>query len=224
MYVKRIMSLLALAGMLGWGAADRTAAQSEAAPSGATKIELSQGTRARYKVAERLVGVDFGNDTTGTTEAVTGVIVIDADGSIDASQSNLTVDLRTLTSDQQFRDMYLQSNVLETETYPLLEFVPRRAVGMPFPLPMGTKIPNSDLVAPQAAGFSLIGDMTLHGVTQEVTWTVVSTISAESVSGQASTSVTFSTFGLSKPAVRLLASADDNIRLEVEFRATRSAM
>src|SRR5687768_5466378 len=150
--------------------------QGAAAQASGVRLELGQGSKARYKVAERLVGVDFGNDAVGTTEAVSGVIVIKADGTIDGSQSKITVDMRTLASDQQLRDMYLHGNVLHTQKFPTLEFVPKRAEVLPFPLPNGTPIPNTKIVMPQAAGFKLVGDITFHGVTHEATWTVVSSI------------------------------------------------
>ena len=134
------------------------------------------------------------------------------------------MDLRTLKSDQALRDIYLQRSVLETAKFPLLEFVPRRTTGLPAQLPVGTPIPNTTIVMPSALGFQLVGDMTLHGVTKEATWSVVSTTTADTVAGRATTTVLFSTFGLPKPVVPLLLSADDKIQIEVEFRGKRSAM
>jgi hypothetical protein len=64
--------------------------------------------------------------------------------------------------------------------------------------------------------------MTMHGVTREVTWSVVATASAEAVSGRAKTTVQFSTFNLTKPSVPLLLSVEDKITLEVEFRGKRT--
>jgi len=222
--MRHVAAALTVAGALAYGPAwISTEARQAAAPAGPVKIELTEG-KARYKVGERLVGVDFGNDAVGTTEAVTGTIVLKADGSIDASQSKITVDMRTLKSDQALRDLFLQSSVLETKQYPTLEFVPTTAAGLPFPLPMGTPVPKTTIIMPQAAGFKLTGNMTFHGVTKPVTWNVVSTISADAVAGRATTEITFETFGLTKPKVPLLASAEDTIRLELEFKASRSSM
>ena len=67
-----------------------------------------------------------------------------------------------------------------------------------------------------------VGDMTLHGVTAEVTWNVAATVTGETIAGRALTSFPFSTFNLTKPSVPLLASADDKIQLEVEFRCKRT--
>ena len=218
----QFISVLAMAGIVAGTFTAPIVAQTAAKPSGATRLEITTG-KARYKVAEKMVGIDTGNDATGTTETVTGVIVLKADGSIDGAQSKITVALSSLKSDQELRDMYVQGYVLQTEKFPTLEFVPTKAVGMPFPLPMGKPLPQTKITNyPEAAAFKLVGNMTLHGVTKEVTWNIVSTMNNENVSGQASTTVQFAMFNLTKPKVPLLASVHDDIRLEVEFRAKRT--
>jgi polyisoprenoid-binding protein YceI len=183
-------------------------------PTKPAKLEIAEGSKARYKVREQLAGINFPSDAVGTTEAVTGVIVLNPDGSIDASRSKLTVDLRTLKSDQQMRDGYIQGRTLETEKYPTIEFVPRKTVGLPSPLPSGMQA---------QAGFQLIGDLTLHGVTKEVTWNVVATF-ADQVAGRATTTLQFGTFNLTKPSLARLMSVDDKIELEIEFKCRRSAL
>ena len=184
-------------------------------PTKPHKLEVTTGTRARYKVREQLAGISFPSDAVGTTEAVTGAIVIKPDGSIDAAQSKLTVDLKTLTSDQQMRDGYIQNRTLETAKFPTMEFVPKRAVGLPAPLPAGMQA---------QAGFQLIGDVTLHGVTKEVTWNVVATFGNELVGGRATTTIDYATFNLTKPSLARLVSVEDKIELEIEFRCKRTVM
>jgi hypothetical protein len=117
----------------------------------------------------------------------------------------------------------VQGYVLQTEKFPALEFVPTRAIGVPFPLPMGKPLPGTPIKNyTEAAAFKLVGTMTLHGVTREVTWNVVSTINNDTVSGQANTARQFAQFNMTKPSVPLLASVADDIRLEVEFRTKRT--
>lgn len=185
-------------------------------PPRASRLDLVEGTKARYIVGEQLVGVSFGNDAVGTTESVTGTIALGVDGSINSSQSKISVDLRSLQSDQQRRDAYLQRNTLQTEQFPTLEFVPKRGVGLPSPLPAPER--------PQAIGFQLVGDMTLRGVTKEVTWNVVATVTADAIAGRATTSFPFATFNLPKPSIPLLLSLEDKIDLEIEFRAKRTLL
>ena len=184
-------------------------------PTKPAKLEITEGTKARYKVREQLAGISFPSDAVGTTEAVTGTLVLNPDGSFDTAQSKLTVDLRTLKSDQQMRDGYIQRSTLETEKYPTIEFVPRRAVGLPVPLPAGMQA---------QAGFQLVGDLTLHGVTKEATWNVVATFGNDLVAGRATTTLAFPTFNLTKPSLARIMSVDDKIELEIEFRCKRSAL
>ena len=179
-----------------------------------SKCEFLEGTSARYKVGEQLVGIPFANEAVGSTQAVTGAIVLAADGTVNPAQSKITVDLKTLKSDQSLRDGYLQRNVLQTDKFPTLEFVPKRATGAPSPFPTAQR--------PQAMGVQLVGDMTLHGVTSEVTWNIATTVSGDAIAGRGLTSFTFSTFNLTKPTVPLLLSAEDKIQLEVEFRCKRT--
>jgi polyisoprenoid-binding protein YceI len=218
--------LLALTGVLALAAISAVAAQApgpaKPAPAGQSapaavdtsrpqRLELVSGTKARYKVREQLAGVSFPSDAVGTTEAVTGVIIVAADGSI-SSDSKVVVDLTTITSDQSLRDGYVRSRVFEVEKYPTLVFVPKRAVGLPAPLPEGMQA---------QAGFQLVGDMTLHGVTREITWNVVATFWKDTVAGRATTTMDFPTFNLAKPSLARLLSVDDKIELEIEFRAER---
>jgi polyisoprenoid-binding protein YceI len=182
-------------------------------PTKPAKLEIAPGTKARYKVREQLAGISFPSDAVGTTESVTGTIVLNADGSIDAARSKLTVDLRTLKSDQRMRDGYIQDRTLETQRFPTIEFVPRRAVGLPVPLPAGTQA---------QAGFQLIGDMTLHGVTSEATWNVVATFGNDEVAGRATTTIQFGTFKMAKPSLARIMSVDDKIELEIEFKCKRT--
>jgi polyisoprenoid-binding protein YceI len=184
-------------------------------PTKPHRIEITQGTTARYKVREQLAGISFPSDAVGTTSAVTGAIVIKPDGSIDVAQSKLTVDLKSLTSDQQMRDGYIQNRTLETAKFPTMEFVPKKAVGLPSPLPAGMQA---------QVGFQLIGDTTLHGVTKETTWNVVAVLGAEAVGGRATTTIDFATYGLTKPTLARLMSVEDKIELEIEFRAKRSVV
>ena len=96
---------------------------------------MTEGTTARYKVREQLAGVSFPSDAVDHDQRLSGVIVVNPDGSINAGQSKITVDLRTIRAISRCDDGYIQSRTLETEKFPTLELVPRRAVGLPAPLP-----------------------------------------------------------------------------------------
>ena len=201
-----------VAGVLFAGGLPSTAAQAPAAAqSGPVLLEVAAGTRAAYRVQEQFVGINFPNDASGSTEAVTGSLRIAPDGSIDSAQSKLSIDLRKLKSDQDMRDNFIRTRTLETDKFPMVEFVPRRIQGVPSPIPANGQ-----------AGFQMTGDMTVRGVTAEVTWNGIVTFSAQQLAGRATTNFDFAKFGLTKPAIGRLMSVDDKIILELEFRMKRT--
>lgn len=184
-------------------------------PTAGAKLDIIEGgSSATYRVIEQFVGVAFTNDAVGTTSLVTGTLSIQPDGAI-AAGSKLTVDLRGLRSDQDMRDGYVQNRVLETSKYPYAEFVP-------------TKIQGLDKLIPSAgqAGVVLTGNLTVHGVTKEVTFQGIATFNPRNntVAGVAKATLTFDQFGLTPPKISRLASLDSKIELELIYRLKRSLL
>lgn len=181
-------------------------AQPQAAP--AARIELTAGATATYRVREQLARLNLPNDAVGVT-AASGVLVIESDGAF-GQESALTVDLRALKSDESRRDAWLRENTLHTDRFPIARFVPKRQRGLTLPLP-----------AAGTVTFQLIGDMTLHGVTSELTWNVTARLSPGAAAGQATTRFPFAKFSIPVPKLLGLISVEDDIRLELDFKAKR---
>jgi polyisoprenoid-binding protein YceI len=186
--------------------------QAPAAAGAATRLEIVKGSKASYRVREQLARLNFPNDAVGSTESITGALVLGADGTFAADASKITVDLRTLKTDEDRRDAFIRDNTLETNRHPMAEFVPRRQKGLPSPLP-----------ASGNANFQLIGDMTLHGVTSEVIWDTAGTFAADTITAKASTRFNFAKFKIAIPKVFGLLSVDDDIKLELDVRLRRAA-
>jgi polyisoprenoid-binding protein YceI len=178
---------------------------------GPVTLQISDGTTASYRVQEQLAGINFPSEAVGASNVVTGMLYFNTDGSIDSSKSKLEFDLRTLKSDQEMRDGYVQRRTLETDKFPMAVFVPKTVQGLTFPLPGRGQ-----------AGFQMTGDLTVHGVTAPVTWSGITTFNRDTVAGRTKTSITFSQFGMMKPALDRLLSVDDKIELEVAFKFKKS--
>ncbi|MGA8554119.1 MAG: YceI family protein [Candidatus Acidiferrales bacterium] len=189
------------------------AAQSQNTPG--LKLDVITGTKATYRVREQLAGISFATDAVGSTDSVTGSLVLLPDGSFDPAKSKVTIDLRALKSDQDMRDAYVQNRTLETAKFPNAEFVPHKLQGVPSPLPAPDR-PTGQ------TGFQLVGDLTVHGVTKEVTLNGYATYNKDTVAGHAWTNFTFATFGLTKPTLARLLSVDDKIDLDIEFKLKRN--
>jgi polyisoprenoid-binding protein YceI len=183
------------------------------APAGSIRLTLvKDGSEARYKAREVLVGQTLPNDAIGATRDVAGTIVLGPNGQIVAGQSKVTVDLRTLKSDQGMRDGFLQRSTLNTSQFPNAEFAVKDVEGLPWPLPTSGE-----------ARFKLRGDLTLRGVTRPATWDVSATFTPQEVSGRATTVFTMSDFDIPVPRVPRVASIEDQITLEIDFKASRTA-
>ena len=181
-------------------------------PTAGARLEIAEGSSATYRVTEQFVGVAFTNEAEGTTNLVSGTLTIGADGTI-APGSKLTIDLRGLKSDQDQRDGFIQNRTLETAKFPNAEFVPTKVTGLEKMIPSTGQ-----------AGIALTGNLTIHGVTKEVTFQGIATFNPRnnSVAGRAKTSLTFDEFGLSQPKIGRLASVDNKIDLELVYRFKRS--
>jgi polyisoprenoid-binding protein YceI len=186
--------------------------RTQAPPPAATRLEVTAPSKATYRVREQLARLNLPNDAVGETAAVTGVLVIRADGTF-APDSKLSVDLRTVKSDESRRDAFLRENTLHTDKFPFTEFVPKRSTGLANPLP-----------ASGTAKFQLTGDMTVHGTTAEQTWDVTATFAAGTVTASATTRFTFGKYGITQPKLLGLISVEDDIRLELNIRLRRSTV
>ena len=173
---------------------------------------VPEGTEVRYRVREQLVGLSFPNDAVGATNAVDGAIVFDAQGRLVPGQSRVTVDLRTLRSDEPRRDNYLRRNTLETERYPTVTFLPAEARGLPVPLPASGTVP-----------FELVGDLTVKDVTRRVGWSATASFEGPRAAVRARTAFRFGDFGLRIPRVSVVLSVDDDIKLEADLVLRRGA-
>ncbi|HWV57392.1 MAG TPA: YceI family protein [Longimicrobiales bacterium] len=178
-------------------------------PAGVNEIRLTvapEGNEARYRVREQLARLSFPSDAVGATSSLTGSLVLNPDGSIVAEQSRFEVDLRTLTSDSDRRDGYIQRNTLRTDANPLAIFVPTEVHGLETPVP-----------GAQEVLFHLSGNLTINGVTRPITWEVRARTIENAIRGNARTEFTFGEFEMERPSVAAILSVQDNIRLEYDF-------
>ena len=189
------------------------AAQAQVQQGASIRLVIdSAASKASYHAHEQLVGRSLPTEAVGSTSSVSGSLVLAADGSIVADQSNISVDLSKLQSDESRRDNFIKSSTLQTSRFPMATFVPREAQGLPSPLPTSGQ-----------ATFQLVGDLTVHGVTRPATWQVTAQFGDGTVSGNATTSVNISDFGMSPPKAGPVLSIEDGLTLELAFTAAREA-
>lgn len=190
---------------------DCSAIQTDPAALGAASIYVVDPAQseARYIAEEELSGVGA-NTAVGSTKTIQGAFLFDADGN-PIPCSTIYVDVRTFESDSSRRDNFLRGNTLQSDQYPLAEF-------------MVTSIEDFTMPADgEETTFTLIGNFTLHGVTKTMAWTVTASRDGDTLSGSAKTEFDMADFNIEKPIVGSVLSIEDTIQLEIDLVATNSA-
>ncbi len=111
------------------------------------------GSTAQYRVDEVLFGQE--NTATGKTNDVTGTVVIDG---TTVKSADMSVDLTTVKSDESRRDNQFQGRIMNTAQFPTATFK------LTSPIDLGSVPAESTPITVSATG-----ELTLHGVTTQIT-------------------------------------------------------
>jgi polyisoprenoid-binding protein YceI len=163
---------------------------------------------ASFTVGEVLNGSP--NTVVGTSNQVAGQIALDQNNPASAQIGPIQVDARTLVTDNNFRNRAIANQILDTNNYEYITFTPKTLSGLPDQITYGTSYT-----------FKISGDLTIKGVTQQVTFdATVTPVDATHLKGSATTTVLYKDFGISIPQVRSVASVDNQVVLKIDFVAT----
>jgi polyisoprenoid-binding protein YceI len=160
--------------------------------------KVSTGSEAGYRVKEILFGQD--NTAAGRTSDVTGTVTIDG---TKATAAKVTVDLTTVTSDQDRRDAQFQGRIMDTANFPTATFE------LTEPADFGSLPPEGKVVTVKASG-----KLTLHGTTKTVTVDLQTKRSADSIQVVGSIPILFADYGIPNPSFGPISTEDHG---ELEF-------
>ncbi len=166
-------------------------------------------TTASYSVYENLVFENKpNNDAIGTTHSVSGSFKIRSDSSPLVANMNLQIDLRTLQSDSQRRDHFIQQNTLQTDTYPYATFVSVNTQGLPASYSNG-----------QTVQFQIIGNLTMHGKTNKEVFAVQGKVVGNTITGTATSTIYMTDFGMQPPNLANIAISQNKVTITLNFTA-----
>jgi polyisoprenoid-binding protein YceI len=166
-------------------------------------------SEVRFYINETLLGEP--KTVIGTTDQVAGDLLVDFDNPANSQLGLIRINVRTLSTDSELRNRALRGQILEADQpeYEFAEFVPISLTGLPDTVTIG-----------EAFTFQIIGDLTVHGETQTVTFDVtVNPVSHERLEGIAQTTVRYSDFDMSIPEAPGVAGIGDDVQLEIVFVA-----
>jgi len=172
---------------------------------------ITDKSKATIRVREQLVGVSLPSDAVLNATGAKGSFELKADGTF-TSESKITFELTTLSSDERDRDNFIKNDTLQVRQFPTAQFVPMKTSGLTLPL-----------AASGTFTFTLTGNMTIKGKTKEVTFDVTAKRDGSDLTATATANPSwkFGDFGMTAPSVpfRVL-SVTDEIRAAIDIVAT----
>jgi polyisoprenoid-binding protein YceI len=156
-----------------------------------------------YRVTEKLVANIAESTATGRTHDVTASMTIDDTTVRDVT---VTADLRTLESDNSFRDGRLHGSAIESDKFPEAKFV------LATPIVLTAQPAVGATITVQASG-----TLALHGVTRPVTISMQGRYDGRNVQVVGSLPIAFSDYGITAPTAPAVASVDDHGEMELQL-------
>lgn len=163
---------------------------------------------AGFRVQEQLAGIGA-KTAVGRTPKVTGTMTIDG---TTIPKATFEVDMTTLTSDDSRRDGQIRTQAIETSKFPKATFT------LSQPISLGS-IPADG----QQITVNAVGDLTLHGVTKQVTFPLEAQRTGDVIAVVGQLEIPFSDYSISKPTSVAVLSVDDKGIMEVQLFFTKTA-
>jgi len=184
---------------------DPSAAAADGAVAGTWTV--TDGSEAGYRVRERLANLPAESDAVGRTSDLSGTItVVKASDGAQLTAGEISIDTTTIASDEDRRDNRLRTEGLQTAQFPTATFTLTEPVDVPAAAIGGT-----------VTDLTLVGDLTLHGVTQSVEIPAQAQLTNGQIQVAGSLSFPLSDYDITAPNVGgfILSIADDGA---LEFR------
>jgi polyisoprenoid-binding protein YceI len=210
------------------GADNTTGTDTEAEPTSETDAGTSGGTNesgeaatassiifeivpaeseARFNIDEVLRGTP--TTVVGATDQVAGQFAVNPNDLSTTQVGIIQVNVRTLATDNQFRNRAIKNRILLTDDYEFITFTPQEVIGLPETGTVG-----------EPYTFQIVGDLTITDVAQQKTFEVTATaVSDTRIEATATTAFLYTDFELFIPDAPAVDTVDDEVRLEIEFVA-----
>lgn len=148
-----------------------------------------------YRVNEVLFGQK--NEAVGRTNKVTGSLTIDG---ATVSAVDLSVDMKSISSDSSQRDGQFQGRIMATSTYPTATFK------LTQPITLSAVPTDSSVVDAKATG-----DLTLHGVTKSVTFDLKAQRDGANIKVNGTIPIVFADYKIANPSAGPATTEDHGV-------------
>lgn len=170
-------------------------------------IDSTKST-ATYEIDETLSGTDV--HVVGVSPDIRGQIVLNAANPMASQVGPITINARTFKTDSERRDNTVGRAILMSED-PANEFIT-------FTVAKWFEVPEK-IVDGEEFFFSVVGNVTIAGKTQEVAFNGKATKTGAVLVGSAESVINYADFGLTIPKLPFLAWVDDKVAISLNFTA-----
>ena len=169
---------------------------------------VSGHSQASYSIREKFADLVSKVTAAGVTDQVEGLVVVDPQSEVFGQVITMTVNLRALRSDDESRDEKLAERWLVTNAYPHAYFT-------------STGIQNASSTYREGVEttFLLHGDLTIRDITRPVTFESRATLEADTLTGEATTTIRMTDFGIAPPDLLGFVTVEDEVKLTVNLVA-----
>ena len=159
-----------------------------------TWLATSEST-VGYRVKEVLGGVD--TEGVGRTNQVNGSLTIQETTLL---STVFEIDVASIKSDSSKRDSQFSGNIMDTATYPTAMF------RLLTPIELGSIPADGQSITATAQG-----ELTMHGVTQQVSFDVTAKIANGIIGVLGSIDITFADYGIANPSNAFVTTGDTGL-------------
>ncbi|HKV44992.1 MAG TPA: YceI family protein [bacterium] len=164
-------------------------------------------SRATYRIMESFMTLNTSQEIEGTTSAIQSEIVIDQADVRNTRVGPITIDIRTLKSDNMYRDDAIRTRWLESSKYPLAEFTPIEIRGLRGAYSRGRML-----------HLEIIGTLKLHGVVRPARFAMQVKWQGSMLTGHAASTLCLTDFGIRPPSLGVI-RVSNQAKVEIQFSA-----
>lgn len=163
---------------------------------GVTYVVVPDESQLTYTVVEKLAILPNESEAVGSTGSLSGEV------HLDGQPSTISVDMSTLTSNQDRRDGYVRDRIFNTD--PTVTFVVDDLSGLP------TSYQPGDTVS-----LTVTGTATVRGVSKPITFTVDGKFDGDELQLLGTTDFAWADFNIDPPNIQNIVQVHDDVHIEV---------
>jgi polyisoprenoid-binding protein YceI len=173
---------------------------------------IAPGSRAGYRVREKLAFLPALDDAVGRTSQITGgATFTKSAGSLTITAASFVINVYSLTSNEAMRDEHIHTIGIQSATYPKASFRLTNGLTLPKAALNGTVV-----------DVKVTGDVNMHGTTRLLTIPVELRLSPTAIRAVGSLTFPWGLFNMTAPSVGGFVSVESTATMEFDLNLKRA--